>query len=129
MPAGPTLASELRRGLAPYNLMVGAAAGLALGAATLVATRAGVAPDLFACGAAVQALVAALGVFLIITAMHTAAHTYFGWRFARGIRAAGAGDARRAARLLRPVARRGMSHYDPDGHARRILAGLARRIG
>jgi hypothetical protein len=34
---GPTAASEFRRGLNTYNLMVGAAAAVALGAATLIA--------------------------------------------------------------------------------------------
>jgi hypothetical protein len=126
MAPGPTAASEFRRGLNPYNLMVGAVSALALGAATFVATLSGVAPDVLARGAALLALLAALGLFVIITAMHTATHTYFGWRFARGIRAAGAGEHRRAARLLAPVERRGMSHYDPGGHARRILGGLER---
>jgi hypothetical protein len=118
---GPTAASELRRGLNPYNLMVGAVAALALGAATFVATRAGVAPDLFLLGAGKQALAAALGLFVIITGMHTATHTYFGWRFAQGIRAAGNGQHARAARLLAPVERPGMSHYDPGGYARKML--------
>jgi len=44
MPPGPTAASEFRRGLNPYNLMVGAVAALALGAATLVAMVSGSAP-------------------------------------------------------------------------------------
>ena len=118
---GPTAASEFRRGLNRYNLMVGAVAALALGAATLVATRAGVAPDLFLLGAGLQALAAALGLFVIITGIHTATHTYFGWRFARGIRAAGAGEHARAARLLAPVERPGMSHYDPGGYAQKML--------
>lgn len=118
---GPTAASELRRGLNTYNLMVGAVAAIALGAITLVATRAGVAPDLFLLGAGTQALAAALGLFVIITGMHTATHAYFGWRFARGIRAAAAGQHARAARLLAPVERAGMRHYDPDGHARTTL--------
>ncbi|HTO10694.1 MAG TPA: hypothetical protein VMQ51_03920 [Candidatus Binatia bacterium] len=118
---GPTAASEFRRGLNPYNLMVGALAALALGAVTLVATRAGVAPDLFLLGAGRQALGAALGLFVIITGMHTATHTYFGWRFARGIRAAGTGEHARATRLLAPVERPGMSHYDPGGHVQKTL--------
>jgi len=130
MPIGPTAASEFRRGLNPYNLMVGAAGALGLGALTLIATRAGMAPDLLERGAAAQALAAALGLFVIITGMHTATHTYFGWRFARGIRAAAAGQHARAAGLLRPVERPGMSHYDPGGHAQRTLeasrAALAR---
>src|SRR5256885_297317 len=73
------------------------------------------------CGAATQALAAALGLFVIITGMHTATHTYFGWRFARGIRAAGAGQHTRAARLLAPVERPGMRHYDPGGDAQTML--------
>jgi hypothetical protein len=121
MPIGPTAGSEFRRGLNPYNLMVGAVSALALGAATLVATLAGVAPDVFLLGAWRQALAAALGLFVIITGMHTATHTYFGWRFARGIRAAGAGEHARAARLLAPVERPGMSHYDPGGYAQKTL--------
>jgi hypothetical protein len=59
---------------------------------------------------------------VIITGMHTATHTYFGWRFARGIRAAGAGEHARAARLLAPVERPGMTHYDPGGYAQKMLA-------
>ena len=58
---GPTASSEFRRGLNPYNLRVGAGG---------------------------RARAAALGLFVIITGMHTATHRYFGWRFARGIRAA-----------------------------------------
>jgi hypothetical protein len=126
---GPTAASELRRGLKTYNLMVGAVAALGLGLATLVATRAGIAPDLFLLGAGRQALAAALGLFVIITGMHTATHTYFGWRFARGIRAAGAGEHARAARLLAPVERPGMSHYDPGGHARKMLDASRSALG
>jgi hypothetical protein len=118
---GPTASSEFRRGLNPYNLMVGALAALALGGTTLVTTRAGLAPDLFLLGAGTQAAAAALGLFVIITGMHTATHTYFGWRFARGIRAAGAGEHARAARLLAPVERPGMSHYDPGGYAQKML--------
>ena len=129
MPMGPTAASEFRRGLDPYNLMVGAVGALGLGALTLVATHAGVAPDLLERGARTQALAAALGLFGIITGMHTATHTYFGWRFARGIRAAGAGEHVRAVRLLAPVERRGLSHYDPGGHAQRTLEAARTALG
>ena len=103
---GPTASSELRRGLNRHNLMVGAAAALALGAATLAATGAGVLPDLFLLGPGRQSLAAALGLFVIITGMHTATHTYFGWRFARGIRAAGAGEHARAPACWRPSSAR-----------------------
>jgi hypothetical protein len=126
---GPTASSEFRRGLNSYNLMVGAIAAIALGAAMLVATRAGVVPDLFLTGAGTQALGAALGLFVIITGMHTATHTYFGWRFARGIRAVGAGEHVRAARLLAPVERPGMSHYDPGGYARKMLNASRAALG
>jgi len=126
---GPTASSEFRRGLNPYNLMVGAVAALALGAATLAATWAGVLPDLFLFGPGRQALGAALGLFVIITGMHTATHTYFGWRFARGIRAAGAGEHARAARLLAPVERPGMSHYDPGGYAQKMLDASRTALG
>src|SRR5256885_8757307 len=118
---GPAAASEFRRGLNTYNLMVGAVAAVALGAATLIATLGGLVPDLFLLGAGKQALAAGLGLFVIITGMHTATHTYFGWRFARGIRAAGAGEHARAARLLAPVERPGMRHYDPGGDAQTML--------
>jgi hypothetical protein len=122
MPGQPTAASEFRRGLDRHNLMVGALSSTALGAATLLATAADLVPDIVGHGAAPQALAVALALFVTITALHTAAHTYFGWRFARGIRATAAGHHPRAVRLLRPVERPGMTHYDPDSHARQALA-------
>jgi hypothetical protein len=121
MPGQPTAATEFRRGFDAYNLLVGALASVALGAATWLATAAGAAPDLLGKGAGPQALVAALALFVLITGLHTTAHTYFGWRFARGLRAAAAGDHRRALRLLAPLERSGMSHYDPEGSVRRAL--------
>ena len=121
MPNQPTAASELRRGLNRYNLVVGLASAVALGVAVLLATATGLIPDVLGRGAAPQAFVAALGLFVLITAIHTGAHTYLGWRFDRGIRAATAGDHRRAVRLLTPAGRPGLDHYDPDGTARRTL--------
>ena len=129
MPPGPTSGSEFRRGLDTYNLLVGAVAATSLGAATLVATLTGVAPDLTGRGAGAQALMVALGLFVIITGMHTATHTYFGWRFARGIRAARAGQHAHAACLLAPVERPGMRHYDPDGQARQTLEASRAALG
>src|SRR5688572_19998486 len=117
MPGRPTAASELRRGFDAYNLTVGVLAATALGAATLVATATGAAPDIIGRGAPLQALAAALILFATITALHTATHTYFGWRFSRGIQAAESGHPELAIRLLEPVTRRGMTHYDPEGHA------------
>jgi hypothetical protein len=121
MPRQPTAATEFRRGLNAFNVMVGVVSSAALGVGTLGATAIGAVPDLLGLGAGPQALAAALGLFVLITALHTAAHTYLGWRFDRGIRAADAGEHRRAVRLLTPVEGRGMSHYDPDGAARRAL--------
>jgi hypothetical protein len=114
-------ARELRRGLSADNLRFGALAAAALGVVALLATRSGAAPDVLGRGALVQALVAAGALFVTLTVMHTAAHTYFGWRFERGLRAAGAGEHRRAVQLLGPVERPGMGHYDLDGAARRAL--------
>ena len=117
----PRATSELRRGLNAYNLRVGALSATALGVVMLAATLTGTVPDVLGLGAGAQTLGAALAFFVAITGIHTAAHTYFGWRFDRGLRAATAGEHRRAVRLLAPVERQGMSHYDPDGSARRAL--------
>ena len=117
----PRATSELRRGLNAYNLRVGALSATALGVVMLAATVTGTVLDVLGLGAVAQALGAALALFVTITGIHTAAHTYFGWRFDRGLRAATAGEHRRAVRLLAPVERQGMSHYDPDGSARRAL--------
>jgi hypothetical protein len=73
-------------------------------------------------GALRQSTIAALVLFVIITGMHTAVHAYFGWRFDRGIRAAADDDHARALRLLAPVERPGMGHYDREGRARAALA-------
>lgn len=114
-------ASELRRGLSTDNLRVAALAAAGLGGGALVATAGGAAPDVLGHGAIAQALATAAALFVAITALHAAAHAYFGWRFERGLRAAAAGEHRRAARLLGPVSRPGMDHYDLDGAARRAL--------
>ena len=46
MPNQPTAASELRRGLNRYNLVVGLASAVALGVAVLLATATGLVPRL-----------------------------------------------------------------------------------
>jgi hypothetical protein len=125
----PRATSELRRGLNAYNLRVGALSATALGVAMLAATVTGTVPDVLGLGAVAQALGAALALFVMMTGIHTAAHTYFGWRFDRGLRAATAGEHRRAVRLLAPVERQGMSHYDPDGSARRALGASRAALG
>ena len=118
----PSATTELSRALNAYNLAVGALSSAALGVAVLVATVIGTVPDLLGLGTLRQALTAALGLFVIITGLHTAAHVYFGWRFGRGLRATVDGNHRRAVRWLAPVERAGLHHYDPDGAARRALA-------
>jgi hypothetical protein len=116
----PRATSELRRVLNAYNLRVGALSATALGVVMLAATVTGTVPDVLGLGAVAQALGAALALFVTITGIHTAAHTY------------SAGDSiaafappppasTGALRLLAPVERQGMSHYDPDGSARRAL--------
>jgi hypothetical protein len=122
MPRQPTAASELRRGLDAYNLLVGALSSLALGLLILIGGSSGFVPDVVGRGVLAQSVVAALVLFVIITGMHTVVHTYFGWRFDRGIRAAADDDHARALRLLGPVERPGMGHYDPEGRARAALA-------
>jgi hypothetical protein len=129
MPGQPTAASEFRRGFDAYNLMVGALSSAALGLGALLATASGLAPDVVGRGAGLQSLAVALALFVVITGMHTAAHTYFGWRFDRGIRAASTDDHRRAVRLLTPVERPGMSHYDPEGRAQAALAASRAALG
>jgi hypothetical protein len=125
----PSATSELRRSLNAYNLRVGGLSAAATGVATLLATLTGTIPDVFGLGSVAQALGAALALFVMITGMHTAAHTYFGWRFDRGLHAATAGEHRHAVRLLAPVERPGMSHYDPDGSARRALGASRAALG
>ena len=122
MPGRPTAASEFRRGFDAYNLMVGALSSVALGLVVLLASAAGLIPDVLGRGAFQQSAAVALALFVVITGMHTAAHTYFGWRFDRGIRAAADDDHARALRLLGPVERPGMGHYDPEGRAQAALA-------
>ena len=122
MPGRPTAASEFRRGFDPYNLMVGALTAAALGAGDPGGDGDRRRARRPRPRRPVQALAAALTLFTIITALHTTAHTYFGWRFSRGIHAAESADHHRAVRLLAPVDRPGMSHYDPDGTAAGALA-------
>ncbi|HVT01850.1 MAG TPA: hypothetical protein VHL58_00570 [Thermoanaerobaculia bacterium] len=113
----PSLLMELRRGLNLYNLSVGFVTAVALGAATFFFI-----PDLFDIGRGVQSILAALASFLLITAIHTATHAYFGWRFGRGVTASRAGDHRRATALLSPLDRQGLDHYDISTAARQALS-------
>lgn len=114
---GPTLASEFRRGLNAFNLTVGTLTSLVTGALVHAGASAGWIPDLLGRGALVQTVAVALVMMFLTTGLHTAAHSYFGWRFERGIKAHHAGEHTAAIVLLAPVEGREMDHYDPDGHA------------
>ena len=113
----PTAASEFRRSFSADNLTFGAVPSIAIGAVVALLTWLGTVPDVLEAGAIVQSVAVTALLFSMITAMHAALHTYFGWRFAHGIRASAAGDHRRAVRFLSPVEARGMSHYDPQSRA------------
>jgi hypothetical protein len=118
---GPTFRSELRRGFDAFNLSVGLATSLAIGAGALVLTSRGLLPVLLGRGALAQSLAVALASFLSITAFHAGLHAYFGWRLERGMRAAREGQAADAVRLLGVLDWKGMDHYDADGLARKAL--------
>jgi hypothetical protein len=119
---GPTLRSELRRGVNAFNLGVGFVTALAIGAGVLVLTSRGLLPLLLGRGPWPQSLLAAFVSFLAITGFHAGMHAYFGWRLQRGIRAASEGREADARRLLRVLDWRGMEHYDEHGVARKSLA-------
>lgn len=120
---GPTFASEFRRGLNAFNLTVGTLTSLATGALVHVGMSTGWVPDLMGRGVLWQSVFAACVMMVLTTGLHTAAHSYFGWRFERGIRAHHAGEHEEAVRLLAAVEGREMDHYDPDGHALAALQG------
>lgn len=122
----PTLRSELRRGVSAYNLGVAFVAALGLSAVVYVLTRAGFVPVLIGATPITQALVIGAVLFTIISLMHIAMHSYFGWRFERGVAALSSGRAEKALRLLAIVERAGMDHYDLDGSVRRLVESLRR---
>ena len=107
---GPTLRSELRRGLGAYNLAVALVPGVAAGLASL-----GLFPPLTAAGMGTL-------VFASVTLLHTAAHAWFGWKLGRGVEAHRAGRHEDAVSRLAVLERRGVGHYDPEGVAARALA-------
>jgi hypothetical protein len=122
----PSFAVELRRGLNAYNLRVGALTGAGGGIALGAATASGAFPMVVAMAdprlaLLAQSAVGALATFVFTTALHTAVHAYFGWRFGRGIAASEEGRHAEAIALLSPVTMAGMDHYDPGGHASRAL--------
>ncbi len=119
--AEPSFRRGLRTGVSAFNVAVGGGVALVGGTATLVATRADLLPDLTGHDGWWESGGVALGLFTAITAFHTALHAYFGWRFGRGLAAHRAGDHARAARLLAPIARAGMEHYDEGGIGARTL--------
>ena len=121
--ATPTLRSELRRGVSPYNLGVAFIASLIIAVVESALRRAGVIP-LIASSDLAQALAVGATLFAAISAMHIAAHAYFGWRFERGVAALANGSVTRALRLLEIADRKGMEHYDEQGAVRRLVAKI-----
>lgn len=119
--AGPTLVSEFWRGLNAFNLTVGTLTSLVTGGLVHMGMAIQLIPDLMNRGTLWQSGVAALVMMVLTTGLHTAAHSYFGWRFERGIKAHHEGRHEEAVRLLAPVEGREMDHYDPDGHAMAAL--------
>jgi hypothetical protein len=126
----PTFRSELLRGVNAYNLSVGVAGGLAIGLAVGGATALRWLPDFTdtASGAVTQGLAAAAAGFVLLTAVHTAAHAWCGYFIEAGMSAAARGDHVRAVELLAFVERPGMDHYDEDGIAWATLAESRRKL-
>lgn len=116
-PGAPTLAAELRRGVNPYNLKFGALAAAPMGA--LLGWLA---------GSWVAGALAAVGAFVVLTALHTVAHGFMGWVFERGLQAHCRGDYARAARWLALADKPGMDHYDPQGFALQALRECRQRV-
>ena len=123
----PTLAGELRRGVNPYNLKFGLVAAVLLSAAVAALTWQGWFPDL-AGGALRQGGYCLVGLFVVVTAIHTVAHGLMGWVFQVGLRYHCRGDFRRAARWLALAERPGMDHYDPHGVALEALRDCRGRL-
>jgi hypothetical protein len=117
---GPAL--EIRRALDRHSLLLAAMTSLVLAVPVyLVVER-------FAPGAGRSGAIAvlfAVATFGAITLLHVTLHAYFGWRFARGIRAAMRGRTRLARRLLALRAWPGMAHYDASGEALRAWQRLS----
>ncbi|HEY3999829.1 MAG TPA: hypothetical protein VGO93_13225 [Candidatus Xenobia bacterium] len=121
MASGPTCLSELKRGLNGFNLAVGGATAAGIGFLLWLALADGLLPPLVS-GPPVQvAALAALALFVGITAVHAGAHAYMGWHLSRGISALRAGRPAEAARWLSLVRRPGMDHYDIEGVAQASL--------
>ena len=116
-PGAPTFADELRRGVNPFNLGVGALTALVFGALSGGAALAGWLPY----PPFVTGLAAGIGLFALITLLHTMAHATMGLVFEHGLKAYCRGDYRTARRWLQAAAWKGMDHYDPAGVARAAL--------
>lgn len=123
----PTLGSELRRGVNAYNLGVALLAAIFISGVEYVLSRAGFLPLLLSERPLVQALGVGSILFLVMTLLHIAAHSYFGWRFQRGVAAFSAGNTTQALRLLAIVERPGIDHYDIQGSIRRLVQDLRRQ--
>ncbi len=112
----PSFTSEFKRGLNLYNLSVGFLAGLIIAALFFGLSKSQILefPPLVA-------LWVGGGIFLLTTLFHTVVHSYFGWRFQKGIQASLKGEHEDAIKWLSAVEWKGMDHYDEEGNARRFL--------
>lgn len=113
-PGAPTFQAELKRGVNPYNLSVGAISSIGLG--SLVGLSGLLPGSRWTAG-----ILTSLALFLALTLLHTLAHATMGFLFERGLEAHCRGNFRQAKRWLAPAAWKGMEHYDPNGVALQAL--------
>jgi len=125
----PTLRTELRRGVSPYNLAVGLLAASVIGCTHFALTSVGAFPIFVAQRPLLESFLVTGGLFGAISLPHIGAHAYFGWRFQRGVAFFTNGDFEGALRLLAIVERPGIEHYDPQGGVRALVRDLRNREG
>lgn len=132
-PGAPTLVGELRRGVNPFNLGFGALATVGLVVLFTIALQTGPTQTLVEKFIGPQdptsICLAALILFVTITAIHTLAHASMGWIFERGLRFHCQGQYQRARRWLYFADQPGMDHYDPNGVALAALKDCQSRLG
>lgn len=112
-PGAPTFVDELKRGVNPFNLGVGAITAVAFGFLSGGAALAGWLPY----SPVLVASVAGISLFVLVTVLHTLAHAGMGLVFEHGLKAYCRGDYRTARRWLQAAGWKGMDHYDPQGVA------------
>lgn len=116
-PARVSLRSEIRRSLSVSNLMTAAIPAVIF---FCVAVGFSVLP-------ALQALAVCTAIWATTTTLHSAAHGYYGWRYARGLQCVQRGDLARGRALLKPVQSAWGEHYDPAGDVRRAYLSVIAR--